>query len=173
VTITDCRGTPPGPSRRTTEEVVVMVTRFDPFRDFDRLAERMLHSASDLGQTMRTMPMDLFRTGEHFVLRCDLPGVDPGTIEVGVDGRTLTVRAQRTAQDQDVEWLTRERATGSFARQLTLGDGLDLEHIEATYADGVLTLTLPVAEQAKPRKIEVAYTGTSRTIEGAASPTAG
>ena len=151
----------------------MVVTRFDPFRDFDRLAERMLSSASDLGQAMRAMPMDLFRTGDHFVLRFDLPGVDPGSIDVGVDGRTLTVRAQRTPTDQDVEWLTRERATGAFARQLTLGDGLDLEQIEATYADGVLTLTLPVAEQAKPRKIDVTYSGRSRTIEGTPAPAAG
>jgi HSP20 family protein len=144
---------------------VVVVTRFDPFRDFDRLAERMLHTASDLSQTMRTMPMDLYRTGDHYVLSCDLPGVDPGSIEVGVDGRVLTIRAQRAPQETDVEWLTRERATGSFARQLTLGDGLDLDQLEASYAEGVLTLTLPVAEQAKPRRIDVVYSGGQRTIQ--------
>lgn len=132
-----------------------MVIRFDPFRDFDRMAERLLTSAADMGQTMRAMPIDVYRSGDHFVLHCDLPGADPGSVDVGVDGRTLTIRAQRSARAQDVEWLTNERPTGTFVRQLSLGSGLDLEHIEATYADGVLTLSIPVAEQAKPRKITV------------------
>jgi HSP20 family protein len=135
--------------------VVVVVTRFDPFRDLDRLTERLLSQAGEAQHTMRAMPVDLFRSGDHFVLHCDLPGVDPGTIEVGVDGRMLTIRAQRSSSDGDVEWLTQERATGTFVRQLTLGPAVDLEHIDATYADGVLTLTLPVAEAAKPRQIPV------------------
>jgi HSP20 family protein len=146
-----------------------MVTRFDPFRDFDRLAERVLNTASDMGQAMRAMPIDLFRTGDHFVLHCDLPGVDPGSIDVGVDGRVLTIRAQRTSREENVEWLTQERLSGTFARQLTLGDGLDLDNIQATYADGVLTLTLPVAEQARPRRINVTHEGSSRSISGETS----
>ena len=132
-----------------------MVTRYDPFRDFDALASRLLSQASDMGQAMRAMPVDLFRSGDHYVLLCDLPGVDPGSVDVGVDGRVLTIRAQRSARAEDVEWLTQERPTGTFARQLTLGPGLDLDRIEAAYSDGVLSLTLPVAEQAKPRRIEV------------------
>ena len=132
-----------------------MVTRYDPFRDFDALASRLLSQASDMGQAMRAMPVDLFRAGDHFVLHCDLPGVDPGSIEVGVDGRMLTIRGQRTQPGGEVEWLTQERPTGTFARQLTLGPGVDLENISATYTDGVLTLTLPVAEAAKPRRIPV------------------
>lgn len=141
-----------------------MATRFDPFRDFDRLAERMLSNASEMQQAMRAMPMDLFREGDRYVLRCDLPGADPGSLDVGVDGRVLTIRAQRSGHDQDVEWLTQERPTGTFVRQLTLGSGLDLDHIEASYTDGVLILTLPVAEQARPRRIEVNHGDSSHAI---------
>ena len=134
-----------------------MVTRFDPFRDLDRLAERMLGAASDMSQAMRAIPMDVFRAGDHYILLCDLPGADPGSIDVSVDGRALTVRAERSARSDEVEWLTRERPNGTFVRQLTLGDGLDLEHIDATFSDGVLTLSIPVAEQAKPRKVAVTH----------------
>lgn len=133
----------------------MVVTRFDPFRDLDRLAERLISQAGEASQAMRALPVDLFRSGDHYALLCDLPGVDPGSIEVGVDGRTLTIRAQRSARGEGVEWLTQERPTGTFVRQLTLGPAVDLDHIEATYADGVLTLTLPVAETAKPRVIPV------------------
>lgn len=143
----------------------MVVIRFDPFRDFDRLTERLLATATDMGQTMRAMPLDVYRAGDHYVLHCDLPGVDPGSVDVGVDGRTLTIRAQRSGRADDVEWLTNERPTGTFARQLTLGNGLDVEHIEATYADGVLTLSIPVAEQAKPRKVAVTHTGANAPIE--------
>jgi HSP20 family protein len=136
-------------------EVVVVANRFDPFRDLDRLAERMLTSAVDMGQAMRAMPMDLYRDGDHWVLLCDLPGVDPASIDVDVDGRMLTIRAERRAGPEAVEWLVAERASGTYARQLTLGEGVDVEGIAATYTDGVLTLTLPVAETAKPRKITV------------------
>lgn len=145
-----------------------MVTRFDPFRDLDRLAERMLGSAADMTQSMRAMPMDLYRKGDQFVLRCDLPGVDAGSIDIGVDGRILTIRAERSGPDEEVEWLTQERGSGTFVRQLTLGDGLDLDNVDASYTDGVLTLTLPVAEQAKPRRISVsqASAGGARRLNG-------
>jgi HSP20 family protein len=146
-----------------------MVTRYDPFRDFDALASRLLSQAADMGQTMRAMPVDLFRSGDHYVLLCDLPGVDPGSVDVGVDGRVLTIRAQRSARADDVEWLTRERPTGTFVRQLTLGPGLDLDRIEAAYNDGVLSLTLPVAEQAKPRRIEVAHGAERAGVEQGAA----
>lgn len=140
------------------------MSRFDPFRDFDRLAERMLSSAAEMGQAMRAMPVDLFRSGDHWVLKCDLPGADPGSIDVGVDGRVLTIRGQRSAGSEDTEWLARERPTGVFARQLTLGNDVDAEHIEASYDDGVLTLTLPVMEAAKPRRIPIS-TGRSEAQE--------
>ncbi len=132
-----------------------MATRFDPFRDLDRLADRVFASAADAGQAMRAMPIDLYRDGDHWVLLCDLPGVDPGSIDMDVDGRVLTIRAQRSAGPEGVEWLAAERVAGTFARQLTLGDGVDLDRIEASYTNGVLTLTLPVAEAAKPRKISI------------------
>ncbi|HEX2808607.1 MAG TPA: Hsp20/alpha crystallin family protein [Kineosporiaceae bacterium] len=135
------------------------MTRFDPFRDLDRLAERMLSTATDISQTIKAMPLDVYRSGDHYVLHCDLPGADPGSIDVSVDGRTLTIRAQRSPRGEDVEWLTQERPSGTFVRQLTLGNGLDLDRIEATYTDGVLTLSLPVAEQAKPRKVAVTHSG--------------
>jgi HSP20 family protein len=149
-----------------------MVTRFDPFRDLDALASQLLNQASDMGQAMRAMPIDLFRSGDHYVLLCDLPGVDPGSVDVGVDGRVLTIRAQRSARGEDVEWMARERPTGTFVRQLTLGPGLDVEHIEATYTDGVLSLSLPVAEAAKPRRIQVAHAGPAhQMISGTATET--
>ena len=143
-----------------------MVARFDPFRDFDAMASRLLSQASEMGQTMRAMPMDLFRSGDHYVLLCDLPGIDPGSIDIGVDGRVLTIRAERSRRGDDVEWLTQERPVGTFVRQLTLGSGLDLDRIEARYDDGVLSLLLPVAEEAKPRRIQVAHTGGSQAISG-------
>ena len=104
------------------------------------------------------MPMDLFRKGDTFTARIDLPGVNPESIDIDIDERTLTVRAERPAEEgESVKWLSRERPAGTFARQLTLGYGLAADRIEADYADGVLTLTMPVAEEAKPRKISVAH----------------
>ena len=128
-----------------------MVLTFDPFRDFDRLAEQMLGSSATMA-----MPLDLYRSGEHFVLHCDLAGIDPGSVQVGVENRVLTIRAERTPRtDDDVQWIRRERVTGTFERRLTLGDGLDLDHIAATWQDGVLTLTIPIADTAKPRRIPI------------------
>ena len=147
-----------------------MVIRFDPFRDVDRLAERLLSSATDLGQTVRAMPLDVYRSGDHYVIHCDLPGADPGSVDVQVDGRTLTIRAQRSPRADDVEWLTQERTTGAFVRQLNLGPGLDLDHVDAAYADGVLTLTVPVAEQAKPRRIEGNHTTGHTQLAGQPQP---
>ena len=140
-----------------------MATRFDPFQEMDRLMGQVLGSQ----RAAATMPMDLYRAGDHYVLHVDLPGADPGTIDVSVDDRTLTIRAQRTARTEDgVQWLAKERPVGAYARQLTVGRGLDLDAIAASYADGVLTLTIPVAEEAKPRRIEVSTGGTPATIEG-------
>src|SRR4029453_4995932 len=95
------------------------------------------------------MPMDLYRSGDHFVLHCDLAGVDPGSVQVDVDNRVLTIRAERSPRTDDgVQWVRRERLTGPFERRIALGDGLDLDRIAATWQDGVLTLTIPVAEAA-------------------------
>jgi HSP20 family protein len=126
----------------------------DPFREFDRLAQQLLGAA---GTTNRpaVMPMDAWREGEVFVLEFDLPGVSPETIDLDVERNVLTVRAEKVARNGDWEMLATERPRGLFSRQLVLGDNLDLDHIEAAYRDGVLTLRVPVAEQAKPRKIQV------------------
>jgi HSP20 family protein len=129
-----------------------MAMYWDPFRELDRLAAGMLDSR----QGPRVMPIDLHRDGDHYVLSADLPGVDPGSIDVDVDGQLLTIRAERTLRsNDDVQWLAHERPSGSFLRQLTLGEGLDTAHISAHYDNGVLSVVIPVSEQAKPRKVEV------------------
>ncbi|ROR72035.1 Hsp20/alpha crystallin family protein [Bogoriella caseilytica] len=126
---------------------------FDAFREME---EWLAGARRPALQGTVAMPLDLFRQGENFIARIDLPGVDPATIDVDVEDRTLTIRAERQHQvPEDAQWLTHERPTGTFARQLSLGQGLDLERIEADYADGVLSLTIPVAEEARPRKIQV------------------
>ena len=127
--------------------------RFDPFRDFDRLAAEVLGTA----RTPSLMPMDCLRTGDQFVVRFDLPGIDADSLDVSAENQTLTVRAERTRRDPDGStYLISERPSGTYSRQLVLGDGLAVDDIRAEYHDGVLTLTIPVAEQAKPRKIEIA-----------------
>jgi HSP20 family protein len=129
-----------------------MAMYWDPFRELDRLAAGMLDSR----QGPRVMPIDLHRDGDHYVLSADRPGVDPGSIDVDVDGQLLTIRAERTLRsDGDVQWLAHERPSGSFLRQLTLGDGLDTAAISAHYDNGVLSVVIPVSERAKPRKVEV------------------
>jgi HSP20 family protein len=125
---------------------------WDPFRELDRLAAGMLDSR----QGPRVMPIDLHRDGDHYVLSADLPGVDPGSVDVDVDGQLLTIRAERTLRsNDDVQWLAHERPSGSFLRQLTLGEGLDTAAISAHYENGVLSVVIPVSEKAKPRKVEV------------------
>lgn len=137
-------------------------TRFDPFHEMDRMFDQLVATE----RAGSAMPIDLYRTGDHYVLRMDLPGVDPGTIDVTADDRTLTIRAQRTATTgTDVQWLAKERPTGTYARQLTVGSGLALDQITATYSDGVLALTIPVAEEARPRRIEVAHGMSHNQIE--------
>lgn len=133
-----------------------MATRRDPFLDTARWMEQLLGSAQSQVPTVPGMPLDLYRTGDHYVLHVDLPGVDPGSIDVNVEDRTLTIRAERTGHTEgEVHWLTRERPFGTYVRQLTVGRGLALDMVEATYTDGVLTLTIPVAEEAKPRRVEI------------------
>lgn len=144
------------------------VLRFDPFREIDRMTEQLLGVPAGGPRTPRFMPMDLYRSGDHYVLHADLPGIDPGSVDVSVDNGTLTIRAQRSARTEDgVEWLASERFTGTYLRQLSLGDGIDADAIHATYENGVLTLTLPLAARAKPRRIDIAVTGDGATITGA------
>ena len=127
----------------------------DPFRDFDRLTQQLL------GTTNRpvVMPMDAWREGDRFVIEFDLPGVSPETVDLDVERNVLTVSAERVSRNGDWEMLAAERPRGVFSRQLVLGDNLDLDRIEASYDSGVLRLLVPVAERAKPRKIEVSATG--------------
>lgn len=144
-----------------------MVLRFDPFREFDRLAEQMFASAAGATAVPRAMPMDVYRSGDHYVLHCDLAGIDPGSLDVTVEGGTLTIAASRQPRaDEDVQWLAKERLTGTFRRQLTLSDDVDSDRIQATYEDGVVTLTLPIREQAKPRRIEITAGRGDRALEG-------
>ncbi len=136
-----------------------MAVLFDPFRELDRVAA----SVRDAQQGPRLMPIDLFRDGDTYVLNADLPGVDPGSIDVDVDGRVLTVRAERTPRSREgVKWMASERPSGSFYRQFTLSDGIATESISANYDNGVLSVTIPVTERAKPRKVEVQ---TSETVQ--------
>ena len=125
----------------------------DPFRDFDRVAQQLLGA----GTTTRpaVMPMDAWRQGDSFVVEFDLPGVRPETLDIDVERNVLTVKAERTRTNGDWEMLAAERPTGLFSRQLVLGDDVDLDHVKADYEAGVLRLTIPVAEKAKPRKIEI------------------
>ena len=134
----------------------------DPFRDFDRLASQLLGTG---GTTNRpaVMPMDAWREGDRFVIEFDLPGVSKDSIDIDVERNVLTVRAERVAGNGDWQRLASERTHGQFSRQLVLGDNLDLERIEAGYDNGVLRLVVPVAERAKPRKVEIA--GATPTTE--------
>ncbi|MGD6978477.1 MULTISPECIES: Hsp20/alpha crystallin family protein [Citricoccus] len=141
-----------------------MANHVDPLREIDRVLNGVFGQMASSVRT-QAMPMDLYRSEDHFVLKVDLPGVDPRSIDVDLEGRTLTIRADR--QDEEtgqIQWLARERTTGTFARQLTLGEGLATDRIDASYTDGVLTLQIPVAEEAKPRRIEVSHTANQGAI---------
>jgi HSP20 family protein len=138
-----------------------MLMRFDPFRDIDRVFDQAFATAR---QT--SMPMDAYRHGESFVVQFDLPGVDPSSIDVSTEQNVLTVSAQRhwEAVEGD-EVVANERRQGTFTRQMILGNALDVDKIHATYENGVLTLTIPVAERAKPRKIEISNSGSPQAID--------
>ncbi|CAJ1510642.1 Hsp20/alpha crystallin family protein [[Mycobacterium] burgundiense] len=142
--------------------------RFDPFSDLDAVTRGLLTSQTGSSRTPRFMPMDLYKVDDHYVLTADLPGVDPGSVDVNVDNGTLTLTARRTARSEEsVQWLSSERFFGTYRRQLSLGEGVDTEKITATYENGVLTVTIPLAERAKARRIEVAHAGDARSIEPA------
>ncbi|MEU2788776.1 Hsp20/alpha crystallin family protein [Streptomyces sp. NPDC007100] len=135
-----------------------MLMRTDPFREIDRLTQQVF------GTTARpaALPMDAYRSGDEFVIHFDLPGVDPQTIDLDIERNVLTVRAERGATaPEGAELIASERTSGKFSRQLFLGESLDSERVDAAYENGVLTLRIPVAEQAKPRKIEISG-GSSR-----------
>jgi HSP20 family protein len=141
----------------------VVLMRTDPFRELDRLTSQVFGTAA----RPAFMPLDAWREGDTFRLEFDLPGVDPGSIDLDVERNVLTVRADRPMRETTSEQLAAERPRGVFSRQLILGDNLDLEKITASYRDGVLHLTIPVAERAKPRKISIDVSADDgRTIEG-------
>jgi HSP20 family protein len=129
-----------------------MLMRTDPFREFDRLAQQVFGSAA----RPAAMAMDAYRAGDDFIVHFDIPGVDPETIELDVERNVLNVRAERRPPaPEGAELIAAERPTGTFSRQLFLGDTLDTDRIDASYDSGVLTLRIPVAEAAKPRRIEI------------------
>ncbi len=137
-----------------------MLMRTDPFRDLDRLTQQVFGTAA----RPAVMPMDAWRDGEAFVVEFDLPGVKADSLDLDVERNTLTVHAERPARDETQEMVASERPTGMFSRQLFLGDNLDTEKIDAHYEDGVLRLTIPVAEKAKPRKVAITNSHQKREI---------
>ena len=148
-----------------------MLMRFDPFRDLDRLTQNLWGTES---RRLNGVPMDAYRKGSHFLVHFDVPGIDPNSIELTVEKNVLTVSAERTRQwgDDVEEVVVSERPVGTFSRQLFLGEGLDADGIEANYDGGVLTVQVPVAEQAKPRKVQVTAGGGSPTAINAGSTAA-
>jgi HSP20 family protein len=129
-----------------------MLMRTDPFRDLDRFAQQVLGTPT----RPAAMPIDAYRRGEEVVVELDLPGVDPDSIDLTVERNVLSVHAERRRPEgEKVELLIGERPFGTFSRQLFLGDTLDTAALSADYADGVLTLRLPVSERAKPRKVAI------------------
>jgi HSP20 family protein len=128
-----------------------MLVRTDPFRDLDRLTQQVFGTSA----RPAVMPMDAWREGDSFQIEFDLPGVDVNSVDLDVERNVLTVKAERPLPEFEGEQLASERPRGIFSRQLILGDNLDTGQITASYQNGVLHLRIPVAEQAKPRKIEI------------------
>jgi HSP20 family protein len=140
-----------------------MLMRFDPYRELDRLTEQLTSTAA---RAPRGFPMDAYRRGEQFIVHFDLPGVDPEAIELTVEQNVVTVRAERRFEPrQGDEVFVAERPHGAYTRQIFLGDTLDPENLRANCEHGVLTLTIPIAETAKPRRVQVGGSPDARTIE--------
>jgi HSP20 family protein len=139
----------------------MMLIRTDPFRELDRLTQQVFGTAA----RPAAMPMDAWQEDGEFVVAFDLPGISPDAVDLNVERNVLTVRAERRdATQPNVELVVSERPRGVFSRQLILGDTLDTDNIKASYDVGVLTLRIPVAEQAKPRKIEIESKGQQQQI---------
>jgi len=137
-----------------------MLMRTDPFRDLDRWTQQVLGTAA----RPAVMPMDAWREGEEFIVEFDLPGVAEDSLNLDVERNVLTVHAERPGLNQDREMVSAERPRGVFSRQLFLGDNLDADRIQASYHNGVLRLSIPVAEKAKPRRIKIAGSDEKRSI---------
>jgi len=147
------------------------LTSHDPFANASSLFRALDQLAGRAGTTtahpVAGMPMDAYRIGDNFVAHFDLPGVDPGSIEMSLEGTTLTISAERSVpQLEGAQWQVAERPFGSYTRQLVLGRSLDTDRLEASYHDGVLTLSIPVAEKARSRKIQVTRADTPASVEG-------
>jgi HSP20 family protein len=144
-----------------------MLMRTDPFRELDRLAQHLLGGTSGTWSRPVGMPIDAYRSGDEFVVALDLPGVEPDAIDIDVERNMLTVKAERRplALHSDAQYQVSERPLGVFSRQVFLSDALDADHIQATYDNGVLLLRIPVAEQAKPRKVAVTGRGAQQAID--------
>ncbi len=143
-----------------------MLMRTDPFRELDRFTQQVLGAAT--GPSV--MPLDAYRKGHEFIVHFDLPGVDPDTIDLTVEQNVLTVKAERPPlSGEGAELLVTERPAGTFTRQLFLGETLDAEHIAANYSAGVLTLTIPVSEAAKPRRVAVTSSDNAKQLAATAS----
>ncbi|MCP2296676.1 HSP20 family protein [Nocardia amikacinitolerans] len=138
-----------------------MLMRTDPFRDLDRLAQQVFGTAAHPA----AMPIDAWREGDRFVVEFDLPGMDPDSLDLDVERNVVTVRAVRPELAGDREVIAAERSRGVFSRQLFLGETLDVDRIRADYTDGVLRLTIPVAEAAKPRRIEIGHGDGHKVID--------
>jgi HSP20 family protein len=138
-----------------------MLMRTDPFRELDRLTQQVLGTDGTLARPS-VMPMDAWRDGDTFHVEFDLPGVDSDSIDIDVERNVVTVKAERPPRASDAEAIAAERPRGVFSRQLIVSDNLDTEHISASYERGVLTLQIPVAEKAKPRKVTVTSNGEDR-----------
>src|SRR5688500_12893720 len=147
-----------------------MLTAYHPFAATSaafRALDQLTGRGGTLFRSLSGMPMDAYRVGDNFVAHFDLPGVDPGSIDLSVEGNTLTISAERSVpQLENAEWTIAERPFGSYTRQLVLGRSLDTERLEASYHDGVLTVSIPVAEKAKSRKITVTRADTPMAVEG-------
>lgn len=139
----------------------MMLMRTDPFRELDRLTQQVLGTGGPLARSS-LMPMDAWRDGDVFHVEFDLPGVAPDSIDLDVERNVVTVKAERRPGYDEKQLIAAERPSGVFSRQLVLGDNLDTGRIEASYDGGVLALTIPVAEHARPRKIEVTATRQDR-----------
>jgi HSP20 family protein len=140
-----------------------MLMRTDPFRELDRLTQQVFGNPGTLARPS-AMPMDAWQEGEDFVVEFDLPGVDPQSIDLDVERNVLTVRAERKTLDTEHEFLAAERPRGVFSRQLILGDTLDTDRVQASYESGVLSVRIPVAEKAKPKKIQISHSGEQKQL---------
>jgi len=146
-----------------------MTMYFDPFRELDRLMTGFGRSTDTA-----SAPVDLYREGDHYVLAADLPGVDPSAVDVSVDGQTLTIRGERLLDaKEDVEWLAKERPSVTFVRRFSVSDDIDRDGITATCTNGVLSVVVPVAEHAKPRKVSISVGDQQQQLTGGQAEPAG